>query len=203
MPPKLSTRQTAVYITPAQNVFNSAIPHFGNSAIHTTVHGHPILYFKLRCTQNRLQLWPPPKSRMDSLRASPRTSASVFHDAGWIVKGKLTVVAAAVIVVDAMLLSVLVGFAIELRAFLLGRFAEIPGLGTMAASLVFLIAAGIAYADFKPLTRAWPAIKDIYVWSFVTVAAFLLGHIIFLLYQNRDRTAALVLRQPLPASSSD
>ena len=127
----------------------------------------------------------------------------MFHDAGWIVKGKLTVVAAAVIVVDAMLLSVLVGFAIELRAFLLGRFAEIPGLGTMAASLVFLIAAGIAYADFKPLTRAWPAIKDIYVWSFVTVAAFLLGHIIFLLYQNRDRTAALVLRQPLPASSSD
>ena len=48
----------------------------------------------------------------------------MFQEAGWIVKAKLTVVAAAVIVVDAMLISVLVGFAIQLRAYLFGRFAD-------------------------------------------------------------------------------
>jgi hypothetical protein len=63
----------------------------------------------------------------------------MFKDAGWIVKGKLSVVSAAVIVVDAMLLSVLIGFAIQVRAYLLDCFAEIPAMGTMAASLVFLI----------------------------------------------------------------
>ncbi|HEX5433265.1 MAG TPA: hypothetical protein VFY05_03425, partial [Candidatus Angelobacter sp.] len=37
----------------------------------------------------------------------------MFQDMGWIVQNKLTVVGAAVIVVDAMLLAVLVGFAIQ------------------------------------------------------------------------------------------
>jgi len=46
----------------------------------------------------------------------------MFQEAGWIVKGKLTVVAAAVIVVDAMLISILVGFAIQLRACLQNGF---------------------------------------------------------------------------------
>ena len=124
----------------------------------------------------------------------------MFQEAGWIVKDKLTVVAGALMLVDAMLLSVLIGFAIKLRAYLLSRFAEIPSLGTMSASLVFLIAAGIAFSEFKPVTRAWPSIKPIYVWSFFVVAAALLVQIMFLLYQNSDRMAALVLRQPLPAT---
>jgi hypothetical protein len=98
----------------------------------------------------------------------------MFREAGWIVDGKLGVAAGALIVVDALLLSVLVRFAIELRAYLIGRFAEIPGLGTMAASLVFLIAIGIAYTDFKPVTRAWPSIKQLYLWSFFALAAALL-----------------------------
>jgi hypothetical protein len=125
----------------------------------------------------------------------------IFQDAGWIVRQKLTVVAGAVIVVDAILLSVLVGFAIQVRAYLLGRFAEIPGLGTMAANLLFLITAGIAYTDFKPLIRAWPSIKELYLWTFFVVAVLLLGHIMVLLYQSRDRVAALILRQPVPAGS--
>jgi hypothetical protein len=52
----------------------------------------------------------------------------MFQDTGWIVEEKLRVVDGALIVVDALLLSVLVRFAIELRAYLLGRFAEVPGL---------------------------------------------------------------------------
>jgi hypothetical protein len=127
----------------------------------------------------------------------------MFQDAGSIVKDKLTVVAAAVILIDAMLLSVLVGFAIQARAYLSARFAEIPAMGTMAVSLVLLICAGIAYKDFKPLTRAWPSIKDLYLWSFFTLAAVLLAYLIVLLYQNRDRMAALVLRQPIPAPASE
>lgn len=127
----------------------------------------------------------------------------MFRDAGWIVKDKLTVVAAAVIVVDALLLSVLIGFAIQLRAYLLARLAEIPGLGTMAVNLVLLICAGIAYTDFKPLTRAWPSIKELYLWSFFALAAALLVHVTVLLYQNRDRMAARVLHQPLPAPPSE
>ena len=127
----------------------------------------------------------------------------MFQEAGWIVKEKLTVVAGAVIVVDALLLSVLVRFAVELRAYLFGRFPEIPGLGTMAASLVFLITAGIAYTDFKPVTRAWPSIKPLYVWSFFALAATLLVQIMVLLYRDRDRMAALLLRQPMPATPSD
>jgi len=49
----------------------------------------------------------------------------MFHDAGWIVEDKLTVQAGVVIAVDALLLSVLVRFAIEIRAYLLLRFAAI------------------------------------------------------------------------------
>jgi hypothetical protein len=93
----------------------------------------------------------------------------MFKDAGWIVKGKLDC------------------------------FAKIPAMGTMAASLVFLICTGIAYTDFKLLTNAWPSIKQLYIWSFFTLAAALLVQITFLLYQNRDRIAALILRQPIPA----
>jgi hypothetical protein len=124
----------------------------------------------------------------------------MFQEAGCIVKDKLTVVAGAVIVVDALLLSVLVRFAIELRAYLLSRFAAIPGLGTMAASLVFLITAAIAYTDFKPATRAWPSIKDVYLWGFFAIAAALLVQILVLLYRDRDVIAALILGQPLPPS---
>ena len=123
----------------------------------------------------------------------------MFHDAGWIVQGKLSVMSAAVIAVDAMLLSVLVGFAIQFRAYLLDCVSEIPALGTMAASLVFLICTGIAYTDFKLLTIAWPSIKQLYVWTFFVVAFVLLAQITALLFQNQDRLAALLLRQPIPA----
>ncbi|HWC17016.1 MAG TPA: hypothetical protein VG498_08365 [Terriglobales bacterium] len=122
----------------------------------------------------------------------------MFHDAGWIVQGKLSVMSAAVIIVDAMLLSVLIGFAVEVRACLVKRFAEVPALGTMAASLVLLICTGIAYTDFTPLTKAWPALKQIYTWSFFTLAALLLAQMTALLFQNRDRMAALILHQPMP-----
>jgi hypothetical protein len=125
----------------------------------------------------------------------------MFQEAGWIVEGKLTVVAGAVIVVDALLLSVLVRFAIELRAYLLSRFAAIAGLGAMAGSLVFLITAAIAYTDFKPATRAWPSIKQVYLWGFFAVATALLVHIVAALYRDRDSIAALILGQPMPASS--
>jgi hypothetical protein len=125
----------------------------------------------------------------------------MFQDAGWIVKDKLKVVAGATIVVDAMLLFVLVRFAVEIREYLLRRFSEVRGMATMAADLVLLIAAAIAYTDFKPLPRAWPAIKEIYLWSFFTVAAGLLGQMIVLLYQNRDGIAALLLRQPVSSGS--
>jgi hypothetical protein len=125
----------------------------------------------------------------------------VFQDAGWIVKQKLSVVAGAVIVVDAILFSVLIGAAIQLKAYLHHRFREVPGLGTMAANLLFLITAGIAYTDFKPLIRAWPSIKELYLWSFFVLAVALLGHIMVLLYQSRDRIAALILRQSVQATA--
>jgi len=54
----------------------------------------------------------------------------MFHDAGWIVKDKLTVQASVIIVVDALLLSVLVRFAIEIRTYLLVRFPPFQALGT-------------------------------------------------------------------------
>ena len=127
----------------------------------------------------------------------------MFQDVGWIVKDKLSVAAAAVIVVDAMLLSVLVGFAVQIRAYLFARFAEVPALGSMAVSLVLLICAGLAYKDFKPLTRAWPAIKDLYVWGFFAIAVAMLAYLTVLLYQNRDRMAALALGQPMPAAPSE
>ncbi len=127
----------------------------------------------------------------------------MFQDAGWIVEEKLTVVAGAVMVVDALLLSVLVRFAIELRAYLLGRFAEVPGLANITTSLVFLLVVSIAYIDFKPVTRAWPATEQLYLWSFFVLAAILLLQIVVLLYRDRDSMAARVLGQPMPAGRSD
>jgi len=122
----------------------------------------------------------------------------MFHDAGWIVENKLTVQAGAVIAVDALLLSVLVRFAIEIRAFLLLRFVPISSFGNLAASLVCLVISAIAYTDFKPVTRAWPNLTDIYVWTFFAIAlAFLIG-IVVLVFRGRDSIAAMVLRQPIP-----
>jgi hypothetical protein len=127
----------------------------------------------------------------------------MFQDAGWIVKGKLTVAAGAVILVDLLLLFILVGFAIEVRAYLKARFTDTLALGSMASSLVFVVIATVAYTDFKPLTRAWPAMKEGYTWSFLGITALLLAHVVFLLYRNRDRMAALILHQPMPTSGSD
>jgi hypothetical protein len=125
----------------------------------------------------------------------------MFQDAGWMVEDKITVLAGALIVIDALLLSVLVRFAIELRAYLLSRFAEIPGLGTMAATLVLLVTAAIAYIDFKPLTTAWPAIAQFYLWGFFALASILLIQIVVLLYRDRDSISARVLGQPMSAPS--
>lgn len=123
----------------------------------------------------------------------------MFHDAGWIVEDKLTVQAGTVIAVDALLLSVLVRFATEIRAYLLLRFPAISAFGNMAASLVGLVITVIAYADFKPVTQAWPDVSSIYLWTFFAIAiAFLIG-IIVLLFRDRDSIAAMILRQPLPA----
>jgi len=122
----------------------------------------------------------------------------VFHDAGWIVEDKLTVQAGAVIAVDALLLSVLIRFAIEIRAYLLLRFPAISGFGNMAASLVCLVITSIAYTDFKPVKRAWPDVSDVYLWTFFTIAvAFLIG-IVVLIFRDRDSIAAIILRQPIP-----
>lgn len=192
--------------------------------LRSLVHARSMVYFPPRPTQDeRWQGASQPmtkgksKSQMQIARAATNLGISVaglviirfivhglpmFQDMGWIVKDKLTVVAAAVIVVDAMLLSVMISFAIQLRAYLLAHFDEIPGLGVMAVNLVLLLCAGIAYADFKPVTRAWPSIKELYLWSFFLVTAALLVHLMVLLYQNRDRLAALVLRQPIPAAPS-
>jgi len=126
----------------------------------------------------------------------------MFRDAGWIVKGKLSVVSATLIVVDAVLLSVLIAFAVQVRAYLIDCFAEIPALGTMAASLVLLICTGIAYTEFKLVTNALPSIKQFYIWTFFALAVFLLAQITVLLFRNRDRMAALILRQPIPSSPS-
>ncbi len=122
----------------------------------------------------------------------------MFHDAGWIVEDKLTVQAGVVIAVDALLLTVLVRFAIEIRAFLLVRFPAISSFGNMAACLVFLIVTGIAYTDFKPVVHAWPDVKPVYLWSFFAVAAALLAGIVVLIFRDRDSMAALILRQPMP-----
>ena len=128
-------------------------------------------------------------------------SLPMFRDAGWMVEDKMTVLGGTLVVIDAMLLSVLVRFAIELRAYLVGRFAEIPGLGTMAATLVLLVTAAIAYIDFKPLTAAWPTIAQFYLWGFFALAAILLIQIVVLLYRDRDSISAQVLGQPMPAPS--
>ena len=129
-------------------------------------------------------------------------SLPMFHDAGWIVEDKLTVQAGAVIAVDALLLFVLVRFAIEIRAYLLLRVPAISSFGNMAASLVCLVITSIAYADFKPVTNAWPDVTNIYIWSFFTIAiAFLIG-IIVLILRDRDSIAAMILRQPIPTRTS-
>ena len=121
----------------------------------------------------------------------------MFHDAGWIVEDKLRVQAGVVIAVDALLLTVLVRFAIEIRAFLLLRFPAISSFGNMAACLVFLIVTGIAYSDVKPVVHAWPEVKPVYLWSFFAVAAALLAGIVVLIFRDRDSMAALILRQPM------
>ena len=126
----------------------------------------------------------------------------MFHDAGWIVEDKLTVQAGVVIAVDALLLTVLVRFAIEIRAYLLVRFPAISSFGNIAACLVFLIVTGIAYTDFKPVVRAWPDIKLVYLWGFFAVAASLLAGIVVLIFRDIDSIAALILHQPLPTRPS-
>ncbi len=123
----------------------------------------------------------------------------MIHDAGWIVEDKLTVQAGVVIAVDALLLSVLVRFAIEIRAYLLLRFAAVSSFGNMAASLVCLVITSIAYADFKPVTNAWPDVSGFYLWTFFAIAvAFLVG-IVVLIFRDRDSIAAMILRQPVPS----
>lgn len=124
----------------------------------------------------------------------------MFQEAGWIVQDKLSVLAAALMAIDAILISVLVVFALQLRACLVGGFSDIPGMGTMAADLVLLLCAALAYMDFKPVTSAWPGIANIYLWIFFAIALVLIGYLVVLLYQNKDRVAALVLRQPIPSS---
>ena len=71
-----------------------------------------------------------------------------------------------IIAIDALLLSILVRFAIEIRAYLLLRFQAISSFGNMAASLVCLVITSIAYADFKPVTQAWPDLSGFYLWTF-------------------------------------
>lgn len=126
----------------------------------------------------------------------------MFHDAGWIVEDKLTVQSGIVIAVDALLLSVLVRFAIEVRAYLLLRFPEISAFGNMGACLVCLVITTIAYTDFKAVTHAWPEVSSIYLWTFFSIAfAFLIG-IVVLLFRDRDLIAAIILRQPIPTRPS-
>jgi hypothetical protein len=126
----------------------------------------------------------------------------IFHDAGWIVEDKLTVQAGVVIAVDALLLSVLVRFAMEVRAYLLLCFPAISSFGNIAASLVCLVITAIAYADFKPVTNAWPDVSGIYLWTFFAIAvAFLVG-IVVLIFRDRDSMAAMILRQPVPSRPS-
>lgn len=127
----------------------------------------------------------------------------MFRDAGWIVEHKLSVQAAAVIAVDALLLSVLVRFAIEIRAYLLLRFPAISSFGNMAASLVCLLITSIAYTDFRPVTRAWPEVQNVYVWTFFAMAAGFLIGIVALIFRDRDSIAAMILRQPIPAHASN
>jgi hypothetical protein len=126
----------------------------------------------------------------------------MFHDAGWIVEDKLTVQAGAVIAVDALLLSVLVRFAIEIRTYLLLRFPEISSFGNMAASLVCLVITAIAYTDFKPVTHAWPDASGIYLWTFFAIAVVFLIGIVVLVFRDRDSVAAMILRQPMPTRPS-
>ncbi len=115
----------------------------------------------------------------------------MIHDAGSILRGKITVLAAATMVLDALVLSVLITFAMELRSYLRGRFPEIPGLATIMVDLILLIGAGLAYVDFKPVLRAWPSIKQAYIWIFLALAAVPLLQMLVLFYQNIDRMTSV------------
>jgi hypothetical protein len=126
----------------------------------------------------------------------------MVHDAGWIVEDKLRVQAGAVIAIDALLLSVLVRFGIEIRAYLLLRFPAISAFGNIAASLVCLAITTIAYTDFKPVTHAWPDVSDIYLWTFFAIAVAFLIAIVALIFRDRDLIAAMILRQPIPTRPS-
>ena len=59
-----------------------------------------------------------------------------------------------------------------------------------------------------PLFQAWlggeavPASKSSYLWIFCVQALVLIAHLIVLLYQNKDRIAALILQQPIPVEES-
>jgi hypothetical protein len=127
----------------------------------------------------------------------------MVHDAGSIVPGKLTVLAGALMAIDTMLLSVLVTFGIELRGYLHGQFPAIPGLATMTIDLVCLITGGLAYADFKPLTRTWPSIKQAYTWTFLTLVAIPVIQMIVMLYRNRDEMASMFLQKLMAREKSD
>jgi len=123
----------------------------------------------------------------------------MFHDAGWLVERKLTVQAGTVIAVDALLLFVLFRFATEIRAYLLLRFPVVSSFGNMAAGMVGLVISVVAYVDFKPVTRAWPDVSNLYLWTFFAIAAaFLIGFVV-LIFRDRDSIAAMILRQPMPS----
>ncbi len=72
----------------------------------------------------------------------------------------------------------------------------------MAASLVCLVITSIAYADFKPVTNAWPDVSGFYLWTFFAIAAAFLVGIVVLIFRDRDSIAAMILRQPVPSCPS-
>jgi hypothetical protein len=117
----------------------------------------------------------------------------MIHDAGSILRGKITVLSAATMVLDALVLFILITFAMELRGYLRSRFPEIPGLATIMIDLIFLIGAGFAYVDFKPILRPWPSIKKAYIWIFLALAVVPLLQMLLLLYQNIDRMTTVFI----------
>ena len=121
----------------------------------------------------------------------------MVKEAGWIIPQKLTVQAGMTMTLDAMVLFVLVMFALELHRYLSARVPEMPGFATIMADLVFLISAGLAYVDFKPLLRALPLSKQTYTWTFLVLAAIPLVQMIVMLYQNIDRMTTVFLRKVL------
>ena len=86
--------------------------------------------------------------------------------------------------------------------FFVIKFQPHASFGNMAAIMVCLVITAIAYADFKPVTNAWPDVSGIYLWTFFAIAvAFLIG-IIVLIFRDRDSMAAMILRQPMPSRPS-